>query len=237
MLRSLAILAVLLLGTTIYVTIQDQHATEQTPQQTAQQPNSPTTFSKSDKQSQDNTQKPSRNLPSWHRLFTWPDGMTAWAILLTLWAVAWQSNETRKAAQAALTTANAAKTQIKVMRTQARHMEDQTKILRDSVAAAKQAADAAETSAKAAMGVAVPTLVFVSLEFAEQEDSLAIKLRYPAMRVVVKNYGQTPAVLKSYDVKYSCDGILSSNSIEPAYHFEASDVIESGQEYVLDDAV
>src|ERR1022692_1548809 len=115
MLRALAILAVLLLGTTIYVTIQDQYATEQTPQQTTQQPNSSAALSQGNKQPQDNAQKPSRNLPSWHRLFTWPDGMTAWAILLTLWAVAWQSNETRKAAQAALTSANAARTQIKVM--------------------------------------------------------------------------------------------------------------------------
>ena len=124
----------------------------------------------------------------------------------------------------------------KTIQAQKAEMATQTAILRDSVAVAQKAADAAEVSAKAAMGVAVPTLVFVSLEFAEQEDSLAIKLQYPVMRVVVKNYGQTPAILKSYEVKYSCEGILSPNSTPSAYHFEASDVIEPGQEYVLEDA-
>jgi hypothetical protein len=126
---------------------------------------------------------------------------------------------------------------LRAIQTQAGHMEDQSKTLRYSVAAAQKAADAAEKSALAAMGVAVPTLVLVSLEFAEQRaSSFAAKLQYPIMRVVVKNYGKTPAILKSYGVKYSCDGIHSSDSIDPAYHFEASDVIESGREYVLEDA-
>lgn len=102
MLKVFAILAVLLLGITVYVTIEDQHAAEQAPQQAAQQPNAPIPLGVDNNQPQNNAQKSSGNLPSWHRLFTWPDGMTTWAILLTLWAVAWQANETKKAAEAAL---------------------------------------------------------------------------------------------------------------------------------------
>lgn len=101
MLKALAILAFLLLGATIFVTIEDQRSAERAPQQTAQQPTSAVASGQGNQQSQGNTQKPSRNLPSLHRFFTWPDSMTAWAILLTLWAIAWQSNETKKAAEAA----------------------------------------------------------------------------------------------------------------------------------------
>jgi hypothetical protein len=37
----------------------------------------------------------------WHKLLAWPDGVTAWLLLLTLGAITWQSWETRKAAQSA----------------------------------------------------------------------------------------------------------------------------------------
>jgi hypothetical protein len=35
----------------------------------------------------------------WHKLIAWPEGITAWLLLLTLGAIAWQAWETRKAAQ------------------------------------------------------------------------------------------------------------------------------------------
>ncbi len=37
----------------------------------------------------------------WDVLFTWPEGITTWAIIATGFAIAWQSNETHKAARAA----------------------------------------------------------------------------------------------------------------------------------------
>src|SRR5271154_4837844 len=43
----------------------------------------------------------------WHRLVTWPEGITAWAVILTLAAIAWQSVAT---ARAAVATENAVKT-------------------------------------------------------------------------------------------------------------------------------
>jgi hypothetical protein len=38
-------------------------------------------------------------LPWRYELFSWPEGITTWAIILTGFAIAWQSYETRKAAE------------------------------------------------------------------------------------------------------------------------------------------
>ncbi|MGB6871047.1 MAG: hypothetical protein WA399_14185 [Acidobacteriaceae bacterium] len=45
----------------------------------------------------------SHQYPSWIDTFRWPEGATAWALFLTLVVIGWQSNETRRAANAALT--------------------------------------------------------------------------------------------------------------------------------------
>ena len=142
MLKVLAIFAALLLGLTVYVAIQNQRAAEHTVHEAHHNPEAITPPT-GHENPQENNENPKWNPPSWYGFFAWPNSTTTWAILLTLWAVAWQANETRKAAQAALISASAAKTQIKVMRTQARHMESQTRILETSVAVAQKSADAA----------------------------------------------------------------------------------------------
>ncbi len=43
----------------------------------------------------------SEHPPSWIETFTWPEGVTAWALLFTLLVITWQSTETRAAAQSA----------------------------------------------------------------------------------------------------------------------------------------
>ena len=45
--------------------------------------------------------------PVWAEYVTWPEGFGAWAVILTLLAIAWQSSETRTAADAALLNAKA----------------------------------------------------------------------------------------------------------------------------------
>ena len=107
MLKILAILGAVILGITIYVASQNQRAAEQNPNQSTQQSNSFVALGGSDKHPKNNTNKPNRNPPGWYRFFTWPDSMTAWAILLTLWAVVGQTNETKRSAQAALLNAQA----------------------------------------------------------------------------------------------------------------------------------
>lgn len=47
-----------------------------------------------------NTDQGEPRPPWWHKLLAWPEGITAWLLLLTLGAIIWQSWETRKAAQA-----------------------------------------------------------------------------------------------------------------------------------------
>lgn len=59
-------------------------------------------------QSQNECQDPKKYMPWWYVLIAWPEGITVWAILATLGAIIWQSNETRRAADATMDSANAA---------------------------------------------------------------------------------------------------------------------------------
>ncbi len=45
-------------------------------------------------------------LHGWHKFVTWPEGITAWLIMLTLGAIVWQAIATARAANAALMQAN-----------------------------------------------------------------------------------------------------------------------------------
>jgi hypothetical protein len=137
---------VVILGLTGYVSLQSQRIAEQGVQQTAPAANGAAASSAQDNHAQQDANNPKRNTPFWFPFFTWPEGVTAWAILLTLLAIAEQTKQTRKAAEAALISANASNTQIQVMQAQAGHMERQSKILEDSVAAAQKAADAAKSA-------------------------------------------------------------------------------------------
>lgn len=45
----------------------------------------------------------------WYVLFTWPEGITTWAIIATGFAILWQGNETRRAAEATFRQADIAR--------------------------------------------------------------------------------------------------------------------------------
>jgi hypothetical protein len=54
-------------------------------------------------------EQPRDNKPQgWHKLVAWPEGITAWLLMLTLGAIIWQSSETRRSANAAKKAAKAA---------------------------------------------------------------------------------------------------------------------------------
>ena len=55
-------------------------------------------------------------LPWGYELISWPDGITLWALILTGFAIVWQSYETRKAAIATQVSANATNSQIRMMK-------------------------------------------------------------------------------------------------------------------------
>jgi hypothetical protein len=113
MLKALAILTVMIIGLAVFVAIQDEKATQQNKakatnhDKSLDKPAIPVAGPSGTEQPQENIEKPEWNLPGWYGFFRWPNGTTTWAILLTLWAVAWQSNETKKTAEAALLNAQA----------------------------------------------------------------------------------------------------------------------------------
>lgn len=109
------------------------------------------------------------------------------------------------------------------------HIESQTQILRDSVAAAQKSADAAEISAKAAMGTAIPTLMLSQFEFIPREHlSWEQRLQCPSLVIAVKNYGNSPAILKSYAVQFTCEDPPSIPDYPPELYFEVGTTVERG---------
>lgn len=62
----------------------------------------------------DQCQDPKQYMPWWYVLMAWPDGITAWALLATLCAIIWQSNETRRAAKATEDSVKASRDSLKV---------------------------------------------------------------------------------------------------------------------------
>ena len=102
--------------------------------------------------------------------------------------------------------ADMAERQARLISTQASQMLEQTEILRSSVAVAQKAADAADISARAAMGIAIPILRLNEFRFLPSgNQTLIADLRMPSMRISVKNYGETPAFLKSFAVEFTCE--------------------------------
>jgi hypothetical protein len=63
---------------------------------------------KSDDGKANNNAAESYKPPIWAKYVTWPEGVGAWAVILTLFVIAWQSVETRAAAQATQASAVAA---------------------------------------------------------------------------------------------------------------------------------
>jgi hypothetical protein len=130
------------------------------------------------------------------------------------------------------------------MRKQWGEMSQQTVSLRDYVDETKKiavatinAAKAAEQSSSIAAGMAIPKLAID--EFAAGNTgaaSLPAMLQFPNIRLVVKNYGQTPALLRSWTLVFTCEEL----PLIPVYgDFPGSGivlthkVIQPGEPYIL----
>jgi hypothetical protein len=183
------IAVVVILGFSVYVARQDQETRDEYEQKCQQLnagavPPSPH-YEDCDK----GADSAARHLPRWYRVFSWPEGITTWAILLTLLGIADQTAQTKKSAEAAL------------------------------------------ISAKAAMGVAVPTLVVHRFSFINTgRENPAAFYRQPRIRLVLKNYGKSPAFLRRYAIGYSWGE--SSPQKFTWYPFE-DQVIDAGASYEL----
>jgi uncharacterized coiled-coil protein SlyX len=85
------------------------------------------------------------------------------------------------------------------MQKQAAEMEKQTRHLEISVSAAK-------TSADIAARVSIPTLVIDKFEQGYVgAANLEATLQFPNVNIVIKNYGQTPAFLRSWNIIFTCE--------------------------------
>ena len=96
--------------------------------------------------------------------------------------------------------------QLRAIRKQATEMSAQTDVLEKSVKAAQDSADAATKSAEIAARVAIPTLVIDEFEQANAgAANLESTIQFPNVRIVLKNYGQTPALLRSWNIIFTCE--------------------------------
>jgi hypothetical protein len=88
---------VLVFGLAVYISVQDKSGPP-TGHTEADHPDKDALPAKPDEDhSQQNMSKTERNPPRWYRFFSWGDGTTTWVIVLTLLAIAEQTNETRRA--------------------------------------------------------------------------------------------------------------------------------------------
>lgn len=146
----------------VYVAAKDEQAAKDAAHKTAQQSNAVPIAKPDANHPKENQENPEGNLPSWYGFFRWPNGTTTWAIILTLLAVAEQTQQTAKAAKASQTAAEAARDQVGKMDGQLNEMrlqrEQAEKVWKEqsdtaliSVKAATVGAMAADENAKAAL--------------------------------------------------------------------------------------
>lgn len=111
-------------------------------------------------------------------------------------------------ADAAESNTIAARGQLKAMQDQLGQMESSGKQTNKMIEAAQRSADAAKVSADIAASVSVPTLVVDGFDLGNPPGaSLEAMLQFPTVKLVVKNYGQTPAFLRSWSVFFTCDDL------------------------------
>lgn len=219
--RKYLVIFAVLLGLALYVAIKDKQASQDAAQKTAHQDNTVLPGKSNADHTQEHIEDAERNHPSWYSFFRWPYGTTAWAIILTLFAIAEQTKHTAEAADATRQSVGA--------------IRQQTALLARSVDAAQKSADAADMSAKAAMGVAVPTLMLNGFAFAAQPgESASDFFAHPRVILIAKNFGQSPAFLKGYTITFTCNDLPD----EPVYQFpypcNAETVVDSGKTFLLD---
>jgi len=98
--------------------------------------------------------------------------------------------------------------QLRAMHETIAEMSKQTDVLEKSVAAAEKSAEAAKTSADIAARVSIPTLKIEQFKTGNvgAASNLAF-FQFPKFEITVKNYGQTPAFLRSWTLKFTCEDL------------------------------
>jgi hypothetical protein len=110
-------------------------------------------------------------------------------------------------------------------------------VTRASLRDSKTAAEAANRSAQLAVSIQVPRLVLFKLSIEEEGAGvLAAKLQSPKARVVLKNYGKTPAFLESQALGvYVGLSLPEKPNYSPfAYDLEPENIVEPDAQYTFD---
>ena len=89
-----------ILGCAVYAAHKDQEARDQYKQKCTQLNPSVVFPTGVEEYCDKGADDAARHIPRWYRIFGWPEGITAWAIILTLFVIADQTRETAKAAKA-----------------------------------------------------------------------------------------------------------------------------------------
>jgi hypothetical protein len=198
-LKYLAIL-VLVLGCAFIVARHDEYTALESTQKSIVKSNPALTAESNENHPQKNPKNSAWDSPSGHifrdNAFRWPEGTTVWAILLTLMAIAEQTLQTRRIAEAALRQTGVMAGQLEEMKRQADLMEQQAAGAREAAAEAttlaRQSAEAATTNAEALIN---SERAWVNVEIDEPpfltRDASGNGIVW--IRPKVKNYGRTPA--------------------------------------------
>jgi hypothetical protein len=112
----------------------------------------------------------------------------------------------------------------------------QARITRTSLRDSKIAAEAANRSAQLAVSIQVPRLILFKLSIEDVGvGNLAAKLQSPRARVVLKNYGKTPAFLESQALGiYVGLSLPEKPNYSPfAYDLEPENIVEPDAQYTL----
>jgi hypothetical protein len=141
--------------------------------------------------------------------------------------------ETKASGQTARDAADAASALAAAARDQAALMEAQRGVMQLTLEATQKAANAAELSARAAIGVELPKLILVSLDFPTNGTrTLAEKIQSPYINIVMKNYGRTPAFITSHCIAIHRGESLPAEPRYPQIANEGADAVaEGGKEF------
>jgi hypothetical protein len=121
-----------------------------------------------------------------------------------------------------------------ILKHHSRHLSSLAKAAGNNAQAAKANAKAAKISAQVAMGVSVPRLRVSQFTLAPTgAANLEAIFQYPNIKILVKNYGQSPAFLKMYSVNFTCEDLPYDPAYTVVKSFEAKDVVEPDGVFAL----
>lgn len=185
----------LVFGLAIFVAVQDQRPAQQPAQETQKHGDSASSAAANADHAEQNIRNSEGNQPRWLvflcYFFRWPNGTTAWGIILTLLAIAEQTSATSRAAQAT---------------------EDMT-------TPAVNSASAALLNAQAVVNSERPWL-FIHFNMGQLRVDEKLETNSFYLTVSFKNWGKTPAEIIHFEQHPDCVDNTDDLPFPPEYEME-----------------